>query len=74
MWTIAAMAAMPWEFMPPTEETMVPNRMANSTSQRTPSAARSGRKERVRGTAMDSAVFGVGKGDMVTPPRGYHQP
>ncbi|MBA4215454.1 MAG: hypothetical protein C0449_20480 [Polaromonas sp.] len=68
------MAAMPWEYMPPTEETTVPNRITNSTSQRMPGAAQSGRIERVRGTAMDSAVFGVDKGDIVTSPRGYDQP
>ena len=68
------MAAMPWEYMPPTEETMVPNRITNSTSQRMPSAARQGRIERVRGTAMDIARFRVDKGDIVTSPRGYDQP
>lgn len=68
------MAAMPWEFMLPTDEMTVPKRITSSTSNRMPSAARSGRVERVRRVVMEGAVFGVGKGDIVTPPRGYDQP
>ena len=68
------MAAMPWEFMLPTDEMTVPNRITSSTSHRMPSAARSGRVERVRLEVMGGAAFGVGKGDIVTSPRGYDQP
>lgn len=55
------MAAMPWEFMLPTDEMTVPNKIASNTSQRMPSAARSGRVERVRRVVMGSVVFIAGK-------------
>ena len=44
--------------------------ITSRTSHRMPSTAQSGRVERVRVEVMISAVFGVGKGDIVTSPRG----
>jgi|GEM_PF-4558800 hypothetical protein len=68
------MAAMPWEFMFPTDEMTVPNRNTIRTSHRMPSAARSERVELVRLEDMDTAVIVDGKGAIVTSPRGYDQP
>ncbi len=67
------MAAMPWEFMLPTDEMRAPKRITISTSQRMPIATRSGRSKQAKRGLMQRLVFDVSKGDIVTPPRGYDQ-
>lgn len=68
------MAAMPWEFVPPTDEMNAPNTIATTTSHRMPNAARLGRKERERRGVMGDVAFKVEDGIIVTSPRGYEQP
>ncbi len=64
---------MPWEYVPPTDDTTVPNKITIRTSQRTPNAARVGRKWLMKRVGMENICVALSDPIIVTSPRGYHQ-